>query len=245
MTLRCARGTQPDFAFETAAWSKWLRVAICAVGAGKLVLAGGEGGGTVATLEALRKIFDALKRKDIDPQLTFRALVEEPILTSSELQELVESLRSKRFFKLFEYESHTGAWYRKQTVPAPQEQELDPEWIPPPPDFEPEVAFKAEAPPAEPDSYASWIVKVGQVFHTKKKRWLVLKNRTLSYYTDQSMRVKRGEFPVRTVQSISPLGADNWFTLQLHPSVHNGELKLQVASETEYSKWVDSIRAAV
>jgi hypothetical protein len=123
--------------------------------------------------------------------------------------------------------------------------EIDPESIPPPPDFEPEAESKAEACAAEPDSYASWVVKVGQMFHTKKKRWLVLKSRTLSYYTDQSMRVKRGEFPVRMVQSISPLGADNWFTLNLHPSVHQGELKLRVASEAEYTNWVDAIRAAV
>lgn len=254
LRFKCARGTEPDFVYETAAWSKWLRVGLCALTAGKSIITGDILGG----VDGLSNMFDALKRKDLDAELTFKTLVEEPFLTSGEQDELLENLREKGFFKAFEYDSNNATWYRKEArhlVPAESKLEEKPvaksrtaqaPAAAPAATRGPTVAAAAKSStgPQSSVEYSSWLTKVGQLMPSKKRRWFVLKNQRISYYEDSSLAVRKGEFPVSAITSVSSLDGENWFVVKTLPTVHGGEFRLQVESEADYSGWRDAIQRA-
>jgi hypothetical protein len=274
LKFRCSRGCEPDFVIETAAWSKWLRVGLCALTTGKSILTGD----VMGSLESFSNLYNALKRKDIDAELTFKTLVEEPFLTSSEQDELIGNLREKGFFKAFEYDVENATWYRKEArdlapaeskpaASAPETKQTATSSKPAAaaaPAAAPAATMAAAAKPAaatkptvaatattaaarsasSAGDFACWLTKVGQLMPSKKRRWFVLTGHILNYHEDQTLAVRKGGFSVRQIVDISNLDADNWFVVTTPASVHNGSFRLQVENEGDYSAFVGAVRRA-
>lgn len=272
LKFRCSRGCEPDFVIETAAWSKWLRVGLCAFSTGKSILTGD----LMGSLEGFSNLFDALKRKDIDAELTFKTLVEEPFLTSTEQDELIENLREKGFFKAFEYDLENATWYRKEARDLKPAADSKPtasalETKQTAKSAKPAAAAATTAKPAaaattvrsaapaaataaaagsaarsasSAGDFACWMTKVGQLMPSKKRRWFVLTGHMINYYEDKTLAVRKGGFSVRQIVDISNLDADNWFVVSTPASIHNGSFRLQVENEGDYSGFVGAVRRA-
>jgi hypothetical protein len=266
LRFKCARGTEPDFVYETASWSKWLRVGLCAITTGKSILTGDLSG----TLDSFLNLFEALKRKDIDAQLTFTTLVEEPFLTSTEQDELLQNLREKGFFKAFEYDAENATWYRVEarellsSVPEAKQVKVTtptsggsapssskPAAAQPVSEFKQprtEVAESkntstAVSSTSNPVQYSSWLLKVGQLVPSQKLRWFVLKDKTVTYYLDQEMSQAKGSFHVSCVMTVSNMENDFWFTVHTS-NVHGGKFRLKADSREMYEGWKAAILQA-
>jgi hypothetical protein len=233
LRFKCSRGTEPDFVYETASWSKWLRVGVCALQVGKNVAIGDVGG----TLQGMVDLFKSVRRKDVDAELTFKTLVEQPFLTAAEEDELITNLRSNGFFDQFEYDAMNGTWYRMEARDVKPEGGKGVGK-----DTKSTVSLTAAAtrPPAD---CSGWVTKIGGRIRSKKRRWLELRDRTLYYYVEESALTLKGEIPVSKIALVTDLDADMWFTL-VTPNLHNGEYRFQVDTPTEYTMWKTAIEAA-
>lgn len=255
LKFKCAKGSEPDFTIESAAWTKWIRVAVCAFQAGNSILVGDAFG----TLGSLYELFNAMRKKDLDADLTFQTLCEEPFLTSKEEDELIEGLREKGFFKLFAYDPLTATWARKSALEEDEGSASSGSQNKPPP------APSSPAPGAPPAAVASpsiipvgasasitpmtvthssWMVKKGQGFMASdKRRWFILERGVVSYYETATKEGKKGEFPVASIVSISPQNSSGWFVIQT-PGYHSGKFEVLPDDAAVYQAWVKVLKDA-
>jgi hypothetical protein len=266
LKFKCSRGTEPDFVIETAAWTKWIRVAICAFQAGNSILIGDAFG----TMGSLVELYNAMKKKDLDADLTFQTLCQEPFLTSKEEDELIEGLREKGFFKLFAYDANNASWCRKTAMDeeaagaaamtnnksssAPAVNKPPPAPSSPAPSAPPAAVASpavtkvaaAAATTASPMevAHSGWLVKKGQSFMgSDKRRWFVLERGIVTYYENSNKTGKKGDFPVAAVVSISPQNSAGWFVIQT-PGYHSGKYEILPDNAVTYQGWVKALKDA-
>ena len=101
--------TYVELKVESTSWSLWLKFTVSLVQTGFAVLEGDLGGAAQGGLEAVMNAYNVYHEKSAD-QKSFDVLMKEPMLLSSEHDQLLKGLREEGFFDKFEYDAQRAEW---------------------------------------------------------------------------------------------------------------------------------------
>ena len=100
-----------EFEVQSSSWSLWLKFAISLVQTGYTLLKGDLVDAAGNGMDLVGKAYAAYHEGKAD-EASFESLMRAPLLLSKEQDQLVEGLRTKKFFERFEYDAQRGQWVK-------------------------------------------------------------------------------------------------------------------------------------
>ena len=101
--------TSFELKVTSTSWSLWLKFAVSLAQAGYSVLDGDLTSAAEMSIDVVKNAYNAYHEKDTD-QKSFDALMQAPILLSTEHDQLLSGLRDEGFFDKFFYDAQRGEW---------------------------------------------------------------------------------------------------------------------------------------
>jgi hypothetical protein len=89
---------------------------------------------------------------------------------------------------------------------------------------------------------SSWLYKIGSFFPSEKRRWFVMEGGSVSYYTNETRTVKKGQFDVQEVVGVTALVVPAMTFSIITSGVHGGIFKCRCSSQEDYDGWVAAFR---
>ena len=89
---------------------------------------------------------------------------------------------------------------------------------------------------------SSWLYKIGSFFLFEKRRWFVMEGGSVSYYTNETRTVKKGQFDVQEVVGVTALVVPAMTFSIITSGVHGGIFKCRCSSQEDYDGWVAAFR---
>ena len=90
--------------------------------------------------------------------------------------------------------------------------------------------------------HSSWLYKIGSFFPSEKHRWFVMEEGLISYYTNETKAVMKGQFEVEEVIAVTQLVCPAMSFSIITSGVHGGIFKCRCSSQEDYDGWVAAFR---
>jgi predicted ester cyclase len=88
-----------------------------------------------------------------------------------------------------------------------------------------------------------YLLKKGHILHTWKKRWMVLTEDCLEYYTDENKVTMKGMIVFDTMTAVESLREENSFRFLVQTA--SSVLEMEAANEIERLKWIRCVKEII